>query len=52
MINRFTLTGMLLKNNVDIIDIGHAKDDVKLEENLKSNKRIRSCDINWRSFRR
>ena len=26
--NRFTLTGMLKKNNIDVIDLGHAKDNV------------------------
>ena len=42
--NRFTLTGMLLKNNVDIIDIGHAKDDVS-DIRRKFKKAIKESDL-------
>ena len=27
--NRFTLTGMLAKHNIDVIDLGHAKDNIR-----------------------
>lgn len=42
--NRFTLTGMLLKNNIDIIDIGHAKDDVK-DIKRKFKKAIKESNL-------
>jgi molybdopterin molybdotransferase len=42
--NRFTLTGMLSKNNIKTIDLGHAKDNVKDIKN-KFNEAIKKSDI-------
>ena len=42
--NRYTLTGMLDKNNIKIIDLGHAKDNIKDIKN-KFNEAIKKSDI-------
>ena len=42
--NRFTLTGMLLKNNVNFIDLGHAKDNIK-DIKKKFNEAIKKSNI-------
>ena len=42
--NRYTLTGMLDKNNSKIIDLGHAKDNIKDIKN-KFNEAIKKSDI-------
>ena len=42
--NRYTLTGMLDKNNINIIDLGHAKDNIKDIKN-KFNEAIKKSDI-------
>ena len=42
--NRFTLKGMLSKNNIDIIDLGHAKDSIK-DIKKKFNDAIKKSDI-------
>jgi len=42
--NRFTLTGMLSKNNIKTIDLGHAKDNIKDIKN-KFNEAIKKSDI-------
>ena len=42
--NRFTLTGMLKKNNVDVIDLGHAKDNVT-DIKRKFKKAIKESDL-------
>ncbi len=42
--NRYTLTGMLDKNNINIIDLGHANDNIKDIKN-KFNEAIKKSDI-------
>lgn len=42
--NRYTLAGMLDKNNINIIDLGHAKDNRKDIKN-KFNEAIKKSDI-------
>ena len=42
--NRFTLTGMLKKNNVDVIDLGHAKDNIA-DIKRKFKKAIKESDL-------
>ena len=42
--NRYTLTGMLDKNNINTIDLGHAKDNIKDIKN-KFNEAIKKSDI-------
>jgi molybdopterin molybdotransferase len=42
--NRFTLKGMLSKNNIDIIDLGHANDNIK-DIKKKFNDAIKKSDI-------
>ena len=42
--NRFTLKGMLSKNNIDIIDLGHANDSIK-DIKKKFNDAIKKSDI-------
>ncbi|MBT3520508.1 MAG: molybdopterin molybdotransferase MoeA [Gammaproteobacteria bacterium] len=42
--NRYTLTGMLDKNNIKIIDLGHAKDNIKDIKN-KFYEAIKKSDI-------
>ena len=42
--NRYTLTGMLDKNNINIIDLGHANDNIKDIKN-KFNDAIKKSDI-------
>ena len=42
--NRFTLKGMLSKNNIDIIDLGHANDSIK-DIKKKFNAAIKKSDI-------
>ncbi len=42
--NRFTLTGMLAKNNIDVLDLGHANDSIK-EIKKKFNVAIEKSDI-------
>ena len=42
--NRFTLTGMLKKNNVDVIDLGHAKDNIT-DIKRKFKKAIKESDL-------
>ena len=42
--NRFTLKGMLSKNNIDIIDLGHANDSIK-DIKKKFNDAIKKYDI-------
>jgi len=42
--NRFTLTGMLAKNNIDVLDLGHANDNIK-DIKKKFNVAIEKSDI-------
>ena len=42
--NRYTLTGMLDKNNINVIDLGHANDNIKDIKN-KFNEAIKKSDI-------
>ena len=42
--NRYTLLGMLNKNNIDVIDLGHAKDKISDIKN-KFNGAIKKSDI-------
>ena len=42
--NRFTLLGMLAKNNVNVIDLGHANDNISDIKN-KFNQAIKKSDI-------
>jgi len=42
--NRFTLTGMLAKNNINVLDLGHAKDSVK-DIKKKFSTAIKESDI-------
>ena len=42
--NRFTLTGMLKKNNVDVIDLGQAKDNIA-DIKRKFKKAIKESDL-------
>ncbi len=42
--NRFTLTGMLTKNNIDIVDLGHAKDNITDIKN-KFAKGMKESDL-------
>jgi molybdopterin molybdotransferase len=42
--NRFTLKGMLSKNNIDVIDLGHANDSIK-DIKKKFNAAIKKSDI-------
>lgn len=42
--NRFTLTGMLAKNNINVLDLGHAKDSIK-DIKKKFSTAIKESDI-------
>jgi len=42
--NRFTLTGMLAKNNIDVLDLGHAKDSIK-DIKKKFSTAVKESDI-------
>ena len=42
--NRYTLLGMLKKNNIKVVDLGHAKDDIK-DIKKKFNQAIKKSDL-------
>ena len=42
--NRYTLLGMLKKNDIQVVDLGHAKDDIK-DIKKKFNEAIKKSDL-------
>ena len=42
--NRYTLLGMLKKNDIQVVDLGHAKDDIK-DIKKKFNQAIKKSDL-------